>query len=185
MKRYTLVAAMTMATMLGGCAQHPERGNNSKPGNTKPDGDLSTRTNEPTTYQAGDKTGVRQMIELRVIDDEMRTKLGLNHAEDMLVTLTNDANNTQPTILYVSKDLDAEFMAAPDKFIHNKKLEKFIQILAVNGAPAPAESPAELMAEPVSVSSAKMQRLTTLALICKRRANGSDGWTWIPKPPCP
>lgn len=182
MKRYTLVAAMTMALMLSGCAQYPKIANDSKPNNTKPDGDASTRPNEPTTYPAGDKPGVGQMIELRVIDDEMRTKLGLNHAEDMLVTLTNDANSTQPTILYVSKDLDAEFMAAPDKFIHNKKLEKFIQILAVNGAQAPAERPVELMTEPLALSSAKMHRL---ALICKRRANGSDGWTWIPKPPCP
>ena len=81
-----------------------------------PDSDIEAHTN-----QADDETGVRKMVELRVIDDEMRVKLGLNNADDMLVTLPNDANKTQHTILYVSKDLDEEFMAAPDKFIHKQE----------------------------------------------------------------
>ncbi len=97
MKRYTLLAAMGM--VLGGCAQLPERADHSKPDNPKREGNLNTSTNAPAN-QVGDKRAAAgQMIELRVIDDEMRTKLGLNSVDDMLLTLTNEANKTEHTIL--------------------------------------------------------------------------------------
>lgn len=180
MKRYILLAAVVM--VMGACGQRPEIVDHSKPGNTKLDGDTNMRTN-----QVGNKSGVGQMIELRVIDDEMRVKLGLNNADDMLVTLSNGANKTQHTILYVSKDLDEEFMAAPSEFIHSKKLEKFVQIFALSEAQPPSANTSKLMSEVVPVPVAKTQSLTALGVrvFCKQKPNGNGGVRWIPDPPCP
>ena len=184
MKRYTLLAAMGM--VLGGCAQLPEIADHSKPDNPKPAGDPSKRTNAPTN-QVGDKRGGGQMIELRVIDDEMRTKLGLNSVDDMLLTLTNEANETEHTILlYVSKELDKEFMAAPGEFIHSKKLEKYVQIFSLSGVePLAASTPMLMTARPGLVEN--RQSLTASArVVCKNNVpDGNGGTTSIPKPPCP
>ena len=99
----------------------------------------------------------------------------------------NDANKTQHTILYVSKDLDEEFMAAPNEFIHSKKLEKFVQIFALSEAQPPAASTSKLMPEVVPAPVAKKQSFTALGarVFCKQKPKGNGEVRWIPDPPCP
>ena len=126
MKRDMLLGVM--AIVLGACAQLPERAN--------------------------DTHGAGQMIELKMIDDEILTKLHLK-SDDMLLTMTNDADKPQHAILYVSKDTKEIFRAVPRDFIHDKKLEKIVNFFALGSY-----------------------------IVCEQDSGGG-GDRWIPDPPCP
>ncbi len=121
--KHGMVLALSLV-LLGGCSEFPVLGDHIKHEPPRPAGDGDDgRTNE-----AGDK--IVAGFALRMIDNATRAKLGLK-PDDVLVAVTNDANTTQNTIVYVSE----EFTAAPGEFIPGKKLEKFVQIFMQRGSP--------------------------------------------------
>lgn len=121
MKHSTLLALSLV--LLGGCSQFPALGDH-----IKHEPPTAGDRDDVHTDEADDK--IVAGFTLRMIDNATRVKLGLK-PDDVLVAVTNDANTTQNTIVYVSE----QFTAAPGEFIPGKKLEKFVQIFMLRGSP--------------------------------------------------